>query len=504
MKKIIVIIAIFLSLCLSLSAEHVSFEDARTIAQNWVTHLKDNFHDNVSLADGESIIKDGIEVAHVFGFVPSGYVIISAEDYLPPVKMYSLKNNFGHEGKEVEEMVFKQYREIIGKITTRKLDPAKVFMRKNKTAFDRLKAPRSTDSEHPARERRTTETMVSEVPPFVTTTWRQREPFNLFCPVLDGERCVVGCTATAFAQVMKYHEYPPNGNGSWSYQTRTHDIPVTASFSHPYHWDRMLDAYPEPDSGTQEQREAVAQLMFDVGASVNMNYSPTGSGAYIHNAVMAFPAFFGYSREIIHLHRWGRGDGQWFDLAKTQVDLGLPAVWGIYTEDAGHAVVIDGYRISDAASTVHINMGWGGKWDGYYSLNNITTDPYAFTVNDYQNCVLNMVPPDSGIDLPVLPVGGTVHENRSLFFRESFCELTWRGFPGPGQVDYYVILLYNIYTKEYFWWAEVNHTGQTTPYRHTFRLPDYNSNDTAVAVLARVGPEDWAWEHIMFCYLKTE
>ena len=115
MKRIIFFI-IFLLLFLSLPAEHVSFEDARIIARNWAVHLKENFNDHVSPASGESIVKDGIVVAHVFRFLPRGYVIVSAEDYLPPVKMYSLKNNFGNEGKEVEEMVFKQYREIIGKI----------------------------------------------------------------------------------------------------------------------------------------------------------------------------------------------------------------------------------------------------------------------------------------------------------------------------------------------------------------------------------------------------
>jgi len=503
MKRIIFFI-IFLLLFLSLPAEHVSFEEARIIARNWAVHLKENFNDHVSPASGESIVKDGIEVAYVFRFLPRGYVIVSAEDYLPPVKMYSLNNNFGIEGKEVEEMVFKQYREIIGKIRAEGIDPARVFMGKNKTAFERLKAPRSTGPTHPVTERRKTGPGVSEVPPFVTTTWRQREPFNLFCPVLNGERSVVGCTATAFAQVMKYYEYPPSGRGSWSYRTQTYDIPVSASFAHPYYWDRMLNAYPDPDSGTEEQREAVAQLMFDVGVAFDMNYSPTGSGAFTYKAVMAFPAFFDYSREIISLHRWGRGDGQWFDLARAQVDLGLPAVWAIYGDGGGHAVVVDGYRISGAASTVHLNMGWGGKWDGYYSLNNIVTDPYDFTWNDYQMCVLNIVPPDSGIDLPVFSVGGTVHENRSLFLRESYCELTWLGPPGPDAVDYYVILLYNIYTREYFWSAGVNHTGKTTPYRYTFRLPDYNRNDTAVAVLARTGPETWAWEYLMFCYLKTE
>jgi len=146
MKRIIFFI-IFLLLFLSLPAEHVSFEEARIIARNWAVHLKENFNDHVSPASGESIVKDGIEVAYVFRFLPRGYVIVSAEDYLPPVKMYSLNNNFGIEGKEVEEMVFKQYREIIGKIRAEGIDPARVFMGKNKTAFERFRKRLGDDAD---------------------------------------------------------------------------------------------------------------------------------------------------------------------------------------------------------------------------------------------------------------------------------------------------------------------------------------------------------------------
>lgn len=56
----------------------------------------------------------------------------------------------------------------------------------------------------------------------------------------------------------------------------------------------MLDNYPAPDSGTGEQREAVAQLMFDVGVSLNMDYAPDGSGANSATAVITSPGFWGF------------------------------------------------------------------------------------------------------------------------------------------------------------------------------------------------------------------
>jgi hypothetical protein len=37
-------------------------------------------------------------------------------------------------------------------------------------------------------------------------------------------------------------------------------------------------------------------------------------------------------------------------------------------EDFGHAAVIDGYAEADGGFLVHLNMGWGGKHDGWYDL----------------------------------------------------------------------------------------------------------------------------------------
>ena len=474
-KKIYSLV-IFLCGCILVSAEPISFERANRIARNWVINLQTCYNDNVTLLDGESILRDGIVVGHVFHFYPRGYVIVSAQDYLPPIKVYSLKNNFADEGKSLEEFIFRQNLEIIKKVNSAELDPEGFFMEKNRKDF------RFLTREFPPRKKAISPVVpvqemqeVQEVTPLLNTTWYQKEPYNLKCPMINNQRCVTGCVATGFAQIMKYHAYPDRGQGYWSYRTYRHNILVSTSFDHPYYWDLMLDNYPNPDSGTWEQREAIAQLMFDVGVSLSMDYDPGGSGADPSTAVITFPIFFKYPREIMQVKKHGRNDTEWFDLAKNSVDRGFPVAFTIYTQEVGHLVVIDGYRISTGSSTFHINMGWAGTWDGYYSLDNIIVrdGKYHFTVLEEQGYVLNITPPNRVTELPDLDFGAFAHANESLFFKEYFCQIKWKGFPpGTPNIDRYDIVKFDIYTLEMSNFAHVAHTSQTGLYQYTFRLSE--------------------------------
>ena len=47
------------------------------------------------------------------------------------------------------------------------------------------------------------------IAPMVATRWNQSAPYNNMCPTSGSDRCVTGCVATALAQVMKYHNWPP-------------------------------------------------------------------------------------------------------------------------------------------------------------------------------------------------------------------------------------------------------------------------------------------------------
>lgn len=501
MKKITIYIFL-LFLCFTLPAERVSFEEARNVAENWTLLLKRSFNDTVSVTGGETIVRSGTTAAYVFHLYPRGYVVVSAEDYLPPVKVYSLKNNFGEEGNGLEEAIFTEYLDIMEMVKDAKIDPALCFDEKNKRNFRMLAEVSPVSPMSPISPMsREMSSPVEEVSPLLATTWSQREPYNLKCPEVNGVRSVTGCVATAFAQVMKYYEYPPRGCYSCTYTTYRNRITVSTSFDHPYYWDRMLNNYPEPGSGTAEEREAISQLMLDVGVALNMDYDPEGSGSNSAWAVGTFPTYFDYSREMILVYKRGRDDAEWFVLAKAQVDRGFPVNYSIYPErGAGHAVVIDGYRISGGESMFHINMGWGGSWDGYYAMNNIIVRDglYDFSSLDPQSFVLKMVPPDRAAELPPMPMGATAHENRSLFLSEFVCELTWQGIPGWGSnIDKYTVVRYHGFTGELTDFAEVDHTGQTGLYRYTFRLGEYSPDTYFVYAVTDSGEQ----LTLMYCHL---
>lgn len=80
------------------------------------------------------------------------------------------------------------------------------------------------------------------IAPLCTTTWGQGEPFNLECPVYGGERCLSGCVATAMAQVMKYHNWPPQGKGELEYHAGKISTDIYTDFSqYTLDWENMLD-----------------------------------------------------------------------------------------------------------------------------------------------------------------------------------------------------------------------------------------------------------------------
>jgi hypothetical protein len=61
---------------------------------------------------------------------------------------------------------------------------------------------------------------MDNVNPLLTTNWDQGYYYNALCPVDNGGpggHVYVGCVATAMGQIMKYHNYPDQGNGTHTY-----------------------------------------------------------------------------------------------------------------------------------------------------------------------------------------------------------------------------------------------------------------------------------------------
>jgi len=239
---------------------------------------------------------------------------------------------------------------------------------------------------------------ATEVLPLLTTKWDQDAPYWNYTPRVGSQATYTGCSATSMAQVMYYWKHPDRGQGSHSYLWNGQTL--GANFDHAYNWDVMLEAY---DAGyTEAQADAVARLMSDVGIAIDMNYGVTGSGGY-PNDNNSFRAFFKYSAGAHDVYRADvPGWDAYFQIVREQLDVHQPVILAIYTLTSGHSVVADGYRTSPA-NQAHVNMGWSGAADAYYSLSNI----YGYGNSAWDYAVIDIHPAQFKLTVKVTEGGTT-------------------------------------------------------------------------------------------------
>lgn len=213
-----------------------------------------------------------------------------------------------------------------------------------------------------------------EIPPLLTCSWDQMYPYNLFTPAYNNtENCATGCVATAIAQVMHYHKYPPKGVGNNSYTdiVQGEEVTLSADFGNTeYEWSNMLDSYAD-DTATQTQKEAVARLMADVGVAVNMDYALYGintSGVTTSEIYPRIVKYFGYSPSVTGDHKIYHTDQGWETKVYNNLKECGPLVYSGNNGTSGHCFVCDGYK----EGMFHFNWGWSGAHNGYFSLSALT------------------------------------------------------------------------------------------------------------------------------------
>lgn len=269
----------------------------------------------------------------------NGFIIVSGDDRLSPIIGYADEGHFATSKEELPEHIER-------------------WMQNYSNYVEAVRAGQLEASEPNMVTTRASEAIA----PLLTTKWSQDAPYNGQCPYLStGNRSVTGCTATAIAQIMKYHNWPDSGTGS-----NTHaGISINYANSH-YEWSNMLDKYTW-GSYTTAQGNAVAKLMVDIGVAVWMSYGES-SGAQNTDIYGALYRHFKYSKKLRFVMRGSYSTAEWIELLRNELTSKRPVYYGGYTEDGqlGHAFVCDGM---DAYDFLHINWGWGGSCDGYFHLN---------------------------------------------------------------------------------------------------------------------------------------
>ncbi|MFY9124735.1 MAG: C10 family peptidase [Bacteroidales bacterium] len=299
-------------------------------------------------------------VCHVY---PVGFVLVSGNKLLHPILGYSWESNFIYPLQQTSIALF--------------MNRVKKIEENNKTA-----------DIHPLWNNNLDKYLNNEyrsVDPLILTKWDQGIYYNQFCPKdpagPDG-RCVTGCVATALAQVINYFRWPNVGEGEYT------DIDTTYGHLYVNYAEQNYFYNEMPLRATRENQE-LAKLMYTIGVACDMYYGPHGSGMYNHKAAYALRNFFRYDPTTEYLFR-DETHLDWDSLLRDYLDQKIPLYYGGWSDTeyvSGHAFVIDGYQDT---MVYHVNWGWGGAYDGYFNINNLTPGGSDFTYK--HEVVINMRP----------------------------------------------------------------------------------------------------------------
>lgn len=284
-----------------------------------------------------------------------GFTIVSGDDRLPEIVGYSSQGSYDENNLPEGFVSFmKAYQNLYNKVNLGDAEALKNLAE--------IKAWRN-------KKNASAETSSAVAPLLGNIEWDQTSPYNNMCPKYDSVHvAATGCVATAMAQVMAYYKYPkqlkadiPGYVNRWNGIPM--EIPTITREEGIYDWDNMLPKYNKEANATQQQKDAVAKLMYHCGAAVKMSYGPE-SAASVSASKLA--KYFGYDADLMmDLSRSSFTLDKWMQIIDTELAAGRPVLYGGQASDGGHQFICDGI---DGEGLYHINWGWSGSQNGYFDL----------------------------------------------------------------------------------------------------------------------------------------
>jgi hypothetical protein len=386
----------------------VAQPSAREVAQGQVRHhiaIFGSWNGSTSPVVGnhEALSRGSKLIGYHFPVLPSGYIIVAADDLLSPVPFYSTRSSFD-QGRSKNPLALESW--MVARLNAKAETASQLHKRAASsdgdaavtaspsrikgawTYFNRLGSD-MTDAEND-RGLTAGSTLEGEqilrgatVSPLLATVWGQDTPYNSAAPddACTGGHTLTGCVATAWAQVLKYWQWPPHdvgGDGSHTYtwQGATVTTNLSADFTDigAFQWADMPDDLTAPGT-TQTQIDAVSKLMYAIGVSAEMVFGcPESSGGSASSrwADEVLDTYFNYQSmtalgnrlDVLHYT-----SAEWFGIIRNELDQDppRPIIFSMGSPNGWHEVVIDGYQ-TGVADKVHLNFGWDGNYDAYYDI----------------------------------------------------------------------------------------------------------------------------------------
>ncbi len=377
MRKFITLFLIVL-FALPVLAKKVDVETAKMAAKNLyymrINNVKTVDLSSINLTLAYTETANNEPVYYVFNVNETeGFVMISADDIAKPCIGYSFEGSFQINNLPPEfNYYIGGFRDQISEAVS-------------------LKAAASPEATQ-EWSKLLTETPVfskaKSLQPLLLTTWDQGSFYNELCPAdaactSYSGHVLVGCVAISMTQVMKYYNYPSTGTGShtnYSVWNGGYGNKTVNFGNETYIWENM------PNSLSSSSLD-LAKLLYHAGVAVDMNWGCDGSGSQTTKIVTALETYYKYSTNCQAVSRSSYTTTAWENMIRAQIDNKWPIVYsGSDPVGGGHAWNCDGYN----ATEFHMNWGWGGSANGFFSVDNLTAGGYSFT--ETQAAVINIYP----------------------------------------------------------------------------------------------------------------
>ncbi len=244
---------------------------------------------------------------------------------------------------------------------------------------------------------------------WLETNWKQRAPYNNFCPMdpVTNLRSIAGCPSVAIAMLINYYETLNETEFSDAEDDYYH------SYSGRNYWidddfeeiDFLLFQILMPISillpvviqiNSPLKTGEKSALVWACGVAAKQVYTSSISGTFGVN--QAYNAFlrFGFSEANL---LDGNNPNIHTELAENMMEA-RPALLAVVDPGvAGHNLVTDGYNTD---GFYHLNFGWGGSYNGWYLIPDEI--PYNLTV--FEGVI---------VDIAYPPVNTFVIDNTTLY-----------------------------------------------------------------------------------------
>lgn len=215
--------------------------------------------------------------------------------------------------------------------------------------------------------------------PLLRTQWNQASPENDMCPIKDlgagsYEQTLIGCVSITSGQLLNYYKYcnTITATGTNTYPHKYHELKdpfLTYVSDKDYSYN--INYTPNFDLINNDNTE-LAKFLIAIAIVQKAQFDVSekgGTGTVYKDQQDAMNDLYGYKADYFRLYEGTNSTNcqlSYGNYIKTAIEQGQPIIIrGQKNTDGsgGHSFMVDGFD----GSMYHINYGWGGKGDGWFT-----------------------------------------------------------------------------------------------------------------------------------------